>query len=273
MLAVEGYIFEQWAQSRKQPLSAIIEEALQLSRTAGFRNIELNPAFFAAESRDRTLAAIRSQDLRLPSLYVGGTLHERAKANQTIDLALALGDLCRPFDCHAIVTNPDPKPGGEPKTDAELNEQADSLDRMGRRLSEQGFQLRVHHHTPQLENKAREWRHMLQHTNPEFVYVCVDVDWAYESGVEPLPFLKEVGPRLRELHVRSARNKLWLEDVEDSDIDYHAVAGYLHQAGLTPLIVVELAYRPQTVIIRSLEEDLRLSRRYVEQVFGVRVDV
>jgi len=38
---------------------------------------------------------------------------------------------------------------------------------------------------------------------------------------------------------------------------------------LKPLIVVELAYRPNTVVTRPLEEDLRLSRIYTEKVFGV----
>jgi sugar phosphate isomerase/epimerase len=141
---------------------------------------------------------------------------------------------------------------------------------MGRKLAGNGFQLRIHHHTPQLANNAREWRHILQHTDPASVEICVDVDWAYEGGFEPISFLREVGNRLKEIHVRSARNKLWLEDLEDSDIDYGRVAGYLREQALNPSIVVELAYRPNTVVTRSLEEDLRLSRLYAEKVFGVR---
>jgi hypothetical protein len=77
-----------------------------------------------------------------------------------------------------------------------------------------------------------------------------------------------VGERLREIHVRSARNKLWLEDLEDSDIDYRKVAEYLRAEQLTPLVVVELAYRPNTKITRPLSEDLRLSRIYAEKMFG-----
>ena len=69
--------------------------------------------------------------------------------------------------------------------------------------------------------------------------------------------------------MRSAKDKLWLEDLEDNDIDYHRVARYLSEKGLAPLIVVELAYRPNTVVTRSLEENLRLSRLYAEKVFGV----
>ncbi len=271
-MALEGYIFQQYAQSLNQPLKDVIGQVLPMARTAGFRNLELSPAFFAPECRDRTVALIRSQGLLMPSLYVGGSMHEEEGADRTIATALEFGNLCAPFGCKAIVNNPDPKRGGESKTDAELGVQAESLNRMGRTLAQHGFELRVHHHTPQLAENAREWRHILHHTDAEYVHICVDVDWAYEGGFEPIPFLREVGNRLREIHVRSARNKLWLEDLEDSDIDYRKIAEYLSKDGLAPLIVVELAYRPNTTITRSLEEDLRLSRMYAERVFGVKAN-
>ena len=271
-LAVEGYIFQQYAQSRKQPLEAVIGEVLPMAHASGFRNIELNPAFFAPETRRQVLSLLESEGLRMPSVYVGGAMHEKAAADRTIATALEIGGVCRPFGCKAIVNNPDPKPANASKTDAELEVQAASLNRMGRTLAEHGFDLRVHHHTPQLAGNAREWRHILRHTDPEVIHICVDVDWAYEGGFEPIPFLREVGKRLREIHVRSARNKIWLEDLEDSDIDYRQVAGYLKTERLAPLIVVELAYRPQTQVTRPLEEDLRLSRIYAERIFGVKAN-
>lgn len=272
MTSVEGYIFQQYAQSLKQPLEVIIPKALGMVRDAGFRNIEFNSAFLPPTTRSQTLSLVRSHGFGMPSFYVGGVMHERSRADQTISRALEFGNLCRPFGCKAIINNPDPKPNDAPKTDAELTVQAESLNRMGRTLAGSGFQLRVHHHTPQLANNAREWRHILRNTDPAYVHICVDVDWAYQGGFEPISFLREVGSRLEEIHVRSSRNKLWLEDLEDSDIDYRKVAEYLRVQALNPLIVVELAYRPNTVITRSLEDDLRLSRLYAERVFGVKAD-
>lgn len=269
-LSVEGYIFQQYAERAKKPLAGMVGEVLPMARAAGFRNIELNPAFFAPEVREQVRLLIRSEGLRMPSVYVGGAMHEKVAAGRTIAKALEIGALCAPFGCSAIVSNPDPKRNEEPKTDPELAVEADSLNRMGRTLAEHGFQLRVHHHTPQLVNQAHEWRYILGHTDPQYVYICVDVDWAYEGGFDPLAFLREVGPRLREIHVRSAKNKLWLEDVEDSDIDYHRVAAYLKQAKLDPLVVVELAYGTNTIVTRPLQEDLRLSRIYTQRVFGFR---
>ncbi len=270
-MSVEGYIFQQYAEFLKKPLKDVVAEVIPMARAAGFRNIELNPAFFALDMREHTLSLVRSQRLKMPSLYVGGAMHTKDGADRTIADALEYGKLCAPFGCRGIVNNPDPKAHDEPKTDAELQVEADSLNRMGRTLADHGFELRVHHHTPQLEQHAREWHFILAHTEPRVVHICVDVDWAYEGGYEPIAFLRKVGNRLREIHVRSARNKIWLEDVEDSDIDYRQVAAYLKKENLKPLIVVELAYRPQTKITRPLEEDLRLSRIYTEKIFGVTV--
>jgi inosose dehydratase len=268
-LSVEGYIFQQYAERQKKPLAEVIPEVLAMARKSGFSNIELSPAFFAGKLRESTLGALRSQNLRMPSMYVGGAMHSKALADQTIANALDYARLVKPFGCKGIVNNPDPKPDGSAKSYEELYAEADGLNRLGHALAAEGLDLRVHHHTPQLENNAREWRYILANTDPAKVHICVDVDWAYEGGFDPVEFLREVGDRLREIHVRSARNKIWLEEVTDSDIDYRAVVAYLRASNLHPLIVVELAYRPQTAVTRSLEEDLRRSRLYTERVFGM----
>lgn len=268
-MSVEGYIFQQYAQRGKRSLADVIPEVLPMARSAGFSNVELNSAFFTPEIRTRTLSLLQSLDLQMPSIYVGGALHTETDADKTIASALDYARLAAPFRCKSLVTNPDPKSGGLPKTDEELVTQAQALNRMARVLAAEGFELRVHHHTPQLENNAREWRYILAHTDPQLVRVCVDVDWAYEGNFEPVPFLREAGGRVREIHVRSAHNKIWLESVEDSDIDYRQVAAYLKGARLYPLVVVELAYRPETLVTRSLEEDLRRSRIYTERIFEI----
>jgi inosose dehydratase len=267
-MAVEGYIFQQYAQRNKKTLADVIPEVLPMARSAGFKNVELNAAFFTPDVREHTLSLLRSLDLWMPSIYVGGAIHTEIDAARTIATAVEYARLAAPFKCKSVVTNPDPKFGGQAKTSEDLAMEASGLNRMAKVLAAEGFELRVHHHTPQLESNAREWRYILARTDPGLVKICVDVDWAYESGFEPVPFLREVGGRLREIHVRSARNKIWLESVEDSDIDYRKVAAYLNNAQLNPLVVVELAYRLQTVVTRSLEEDLRRSRIYTEKIFG-----
>lgn len=268
-MSVEGYIFQQYAERQKKPLRDVIGEIFPMIQQAGFHNVELNPAFFAPELRDRVLAALRSDSLSMPSVYVGGGMHEAALAEKTTQQALEFGRLCKPFGCRGIVNNADPKPGGVRKTDAELAFQSGAMNRLGRLLKENGFQLRIHNHTPEMVDNAREWRYMLHNTDPQYVTFCVDIDWVHQGGLDPLQLLREAGKRVTEIHVRNSKNKLWLESVEDGDVDYRQVAELLNREDVKPLVVVELAYRQNTVITRPLGEDLRLSRIYTEKIFGI----
>lgn len=269
-ISVESYIFQQYAQRQKKPLGDVIDEIFPMVQKAGFHNIELNPAFFTPELQERVLAQLRSHLLSMPSVYVGGGMHTEALEEKTTKQALEIGRLCKPFGCVGIVNNADPKPGNVAKTDGELAFQSGAMNRLGRVLKENGFQLRIHNHTPEMVDNAREWRYMLHNTDGQYVTFCVDIDWVHQGGLDPLELLREAGKRVTEIHVRNSKDKLWLEAVEDGDVDYRQVAELLNREDVKPLVVVELAYRENTVVTRPLEEDLRLSRIYTEKVFGIR---
>ena len=268
-MSVEGYIFQQYAARQKKPLGDVLEEVFGMARSAGFHNIELNNGFFTPDIREKAITLLKKSQLSMPSVYVGGAMHTRDDEAATTALALETAVLVKPFGCTAVVNNPSPKPAGAQKTDQELTIQASALNDLGQILKRNGFELRVHHHTPELVDNAREWRHILRNTNPKYVSLCLDLDWIHQGGLNPLDLLKEAGSRVKEIHVRNAKDKLWLEDLEDGDIDYREIVFFLRHERIKPLVVVELAYRDNTVITRSLGEDLRLSRIYAEQVFGI----
>jgi len=269
-ISVESYIFQQYAERQKKPLGDIIDEIFPMVRKAGFHNIELNPAFFTRDLRNRVLTALRSNALSMPSVYVGGGMHTKALAQQTTKLALEIAEICKPFGCTAVVNNADPKLPHAQKTDEELAIEADSFNQLGRALGQKEFQLRVHNHTPEMMDNAREWRYILRNTDPKYVSFCLDLDWVHQGGLDPMELLREAGKRVTEIHVRNSKDKLWLESVESGDIDYRKIAELLNVEGVKPLVVVELAYRENTAITRPLGEDLRLSRIYTERVFGIR---
>lgn len=269
-LSVEGYIFQQYAQRQHKKLGDVLDEIFPMARRAGFRNIELNQGFLAPDLRNRVLDLAKANGLRMPSVYVGGPMHERGLAERTISQALETASLCKSHGCRAIVNNPDPKPNDVPKTDAELAVQAEMLDLLGRELSNRGFELWTHAHAPQMADNAREWRYNLRHTDPKYVWVCLDMDWVYQGGQDPMALLREAGRRVASLHLRNSRRKVWLESFTNGDIDYRAIASTLDRERLAPLLVVELAYMKNTVVTRPLEQDLALSRAYAEQIFGLR---
>ena len=268
-LSVEGYIFQQYAARQGKKPADVLEEIFPMARKAGFQNIELNQGFLTRELRSRVLDLVKANGLRMPSVYVGGAMHQRGLAEQTISQALEVAALCKSFGCRAIVNNPDPKPNRVPKTNAELAVQVKMLDLLGRELADRGCELWTHAHAPQMADNAREWRYNLRHTDPRFVWVCLDVDWVYQGGQDPMDLLREAVRRVASLHLRNSRHKVWLESLTNGDINYREIAAYLERKRLKPLLVVELAYMKKTVVTRPLEEDLRLSRMYAERVFGL----
>lgn len=269
-LSVESYIFEQYAARKHKTLADVLGEIFPMARNAGFRSIELNQGFFTPVLRSRVMDLARANGLRMPSVYVGGPMHERRLAERTISQCLKTAELIKSFGCKALVTNPDPKPNDVPKTSAELAVQVKMLDLLGRELAGRGFELWVHAHAPQMADHAREWRYNLHHTDPKYVWICFDVDWVYQGGQDPMTLLREAGRRVASLHLRNCRHKVWLESFTNGDINYRAIAAYLNREHIKPLLVVELAYMKDTVVTRPLEEDLRLSRIYTERVFGFR---
>jgi sugar phosphate isomerase/epimerase len=118
-LAMEAYIWQQYAARQGKNLGQVLDDVFPMAQSAGFTNVELNDGFFERSLRDRVLELVRSNKLRLPSVYVGGVMHEDGFAEETIKHAVEIARICAPFDCKAVVHNPNPKKGAVPKTDAE----------------------------------------------------------------------------------------------------------------------------------------------------------
>ena len=269
-LSVQIYVWLQQFQSAKRTIAEGVGDALAAIHRADYRRVELMSNFFQPDLRAKTLGLLKGEQLAIPTLYAGLTLHEAAEGEKSIAAITQTARELEGAGLQWIVTNPSPKPRGERKTDAELDLQARNLNRLGAELHKQGVHLMVHHHTPELVENAREWRFQLQHTDPQVVSCCVDVDWAVRGGQEPLAFLREVGTRLASLHLRNDQQGVWMEDFGAGDIDYGKVADYLKEIRFSGYLVVELAHEKNTRITRSLEENLRLSRLYAEKVFGLR---
>ncbi len=268
ILTTQIYVWTQQFQAQKKGLIEGLEEALPAIRRAGYARVELIAEFLRPEIRAKTFALLEKHELAMPTIYSGSTLYEAEAAEKSIAEILELAEALEPVGLRALTTNPSPKPRQERKSDEEIDLQARALNHLGGELRKRGVRLLVHHHTPELVENAREWRHQLAHTDARLVDCCVDVHWAYRGGQEPLAFLRETGRRLASVHLRNSQAGIWMEDFGVGDVDYGKVADYLRELNYGGYLVVELAYEKGTRITRSLEEDLRLSRVYTEKLFG-----
>jgi inosose dehydratase len=266
-LLAQGYVFTQEFSRRKVTLADGIEEIFVTVRDAGFRGIELMSPMFAPELARRTVELARTYAIDVPITYSGGRMHVPADAAKTISKVAALAETAAPAGTIAIDMNPDPI--FREKTDGELAVQAEHLNRLGEALRRLNQRLFVHHHTPEMADYAREWRHILAHTDPSLVWLTVDTHWAFRGGQDWMGIVREAGKRLASLHLRNSVGGVWSESFGVGDLDYTELAAYLRESKLRPYLVVELAYEEKTPHTRSLTENLGLGRTYAEKIFGI----
>jgi inosose dehydratase len=256
---------------QKKAIAENLEAAFASTHRAGYRRVELMPELLGADLRDRTRELLGKCGLAAPIVALReGPLHEEIPAEKTIKAGLELARHAKSMGAVAITFNPQPKRKEERKSDQELDVQARNLNHLGAELHKLGLKLMVHQHGAEMAEDAREWRHEVHHTDPLLVSFCVDVPWVYLGGQNPVEILRVGRKRIASLHLRNLKQGVRTEVLSEGDIDYRAIASALKGDEFQGFLVVELSYQPETQVTRSIEENLRLSRLFSEDVFGLR---
>ena len=239
------------------------------SRFDGYEPLANNP-----QELDRLGPLLKKHGLEIRSLYVNSALHERDKAQASIESVLAIARRAKELGTKIIVTNPSPIRWGGPenKDDAQLRVQAAAIGKLGRELKAMGLMLAYHNHDIELRNAAREFHHMMAGTDPAYVTLCLDAHWIYRgagnSSVALFDMLKLYGSRVTELHLRQSKDNIWTEAMCDGDIDYEAVAKYLLEINVRPHLVMEQAVEAGSSKTMSTIEASRESSQYARRIFA-----
>jgi inosose dehydratase len=260
------YGWSQYYQRDGKNVSDQMDEVLSALRDSGYDYLEAFMDVNLPENNERLAERMRAKGLTPVCLYTGARLHEAQTAGESVRKLLEAARGCKKAGFSVINCNPDPI--GRPKTDPELEVQAKALTELGAGLKELGIRLGIHNHTPEMENNARELRHIFGRTDPQLVGFCYDVHWVYRGGISPDDCLREYGSRIVSWHLRQSREGVWWEDLDKGDIDYAAVASWANARNLRAPYTVELALEQGTRITRSAVENHRRSREFVRQVFG-----
>ena len=249
-----------------------LDKGLGEVAACGFDGYE--PAADNPQQLDRLGPLLKKHGLEMRSLYVNSVLHERDKAQASIESVLTIARKAKELGTKIIVTNPSPIRWGGPenKDDAQLKIQSAALEKLGHELKAVGLTLAYHNQDIELRNAAREFHHMMVGTNPAYVTLCLDAHWIYRgagnSQVALFDVLKLYGSRITELHIRQSRNNTWTETFCEGDIDYPALAKQLLDMGVRPHIVMEQAVENGTPKTMSTVEAFQKSSQYARQVFA-----
>ncbi len=244
--------------------------ALSDVQYAGYRRTEFLSGTVIAKPMDQVLALLNQYGLVVNHLWHSGPLYPAQAAANTIAHTVEVLDRTRPLKSPDFFFDPFGDRG--PLSDAEARLQNRGLDRIGREARDRGMKLCVHNHEGPMRYGAKEWRGVLDHTDPALVTMYLDLDWTLHAGTDPFPLLYLAGDkgRLGAIHMRTQHKLITDQTMEDGgDIDFHKVAEYLRKIRFDGAVVEETEWMKETRVTRSPRENKRLARIWCEKVFGV----
>ncbi|MGQ9732942.1 MAG: sugar phosphate isomerase/epimerase family protein [Candidatus Zipacnadales bacterium] len=264
---VQLYWFSQLVAKEGKSFDKTLPQTLATVAEAGFANIETSLSYCATdEAAAAFVDKLKTAGVGLSALYSGGALHDEG-ATQTVRAILDQAARAKQIGCPGINCNPDPI--GREKTNAELANQAAALNDIGAGLTELDLWFGIHTHAPEMSHNAREFRHNLERTDPQYVGLCADFHWMYRGGGDPYALTEQYAERIVSTHLRNSIEAVWAEAFGEGDLDYVRLAGILDRARYEGPLVVEIAWEARTPHTRSPLENLRLSRQYLREVFGI----
>ena len=271
-LACNQYPWTVFYSRENRDFNASLDSGLKEVAQSGVDGFE--PLVTGPQQIDQLAPLLKQHGLQMRSLYVNSTLHNPDEAEKSIQQILSIAEKAKRLGTKIIVTNPNPVRWGGPddKNDAQLESQAQALNKLGARLREMELLLAYHNHDAELRQAAREFHHMLLGTNPDAVTLCLDAHWIYRgagnSAVALFDVLKLYGRRTSELHLRQSVNNVWTEALGDGDIDYPRLAKQLLKLGVKPHLVIEQAPEGGTPKTINAVESHRRSCAYARRVFA-----
>jgi sugar phosphate isomerase/epimerase len=155
----------------------------------------------------------------------------------------------------------------KPKTDEQLDAQADLLRRIMALCSRHNVVLNLHNHTYEVENGEHDLNGTLARI-PD-IKLGPDLNWLVRAGVDPVDFILRYGDRIVFLHLRDQKpDGKWSEAMGEGSMDYVAIGKALRKVNFTGDAMIELAFENNFKPTRPLRETWRMSREYVRRTMG-----
>jgi len=155
----------------------------------------------------------------------------------------------------------------KPKTDGQLDAQADLLRRIMALCSKHNVVLNLHNHTYEVENNEHDLKGTLARIPG--IKLGPDLNWLVRAKVDPVDFILRHGDTIVFLHLRDQKaDGKWSEAMGEGSMDYAAIGKALRKINFAGDAMIELAFEDGFKPTRPLRETLRMSREYVRRTLG-----
>ncbi|WP_428329344.1 sugar phosphate isomerase/epimerase family protein [Mucilaginibacter sp.] len=151
------------------------------------------------------------------------------------------------------------------KTEAELDAQADLLNKIIPICNNYGIVLNLHNHTYEVQNEMHDLKGTLARI-PD-IKLGPDLNWLVRAGVDPVWFINTYGKQMVYMHIRDqGADHKWTETVGSGVTDFKAIAQALQKQEFSGRAAIELAFDNPPV--NPIRDDWKNSLQYVKQTFN-----
>ena len=205
---------------------------------------------FSGLSPEAFKAALNKAGLEFTSSHTTRLLSSEEFASGDFTAALAWWDKC--IEAH--------KKAGVPRlvmsysqklnTEAELKTMAAYLNEIGHRCNQAGIRFGYHNHAHEFEKVAGTTMmdYFIANTDPENVFIEMDVYWAVVGGAAPVEYMQKYPGRFELLHIKDKK-----EIGQSGMVGFDAIFRNFKKAGTTAFVVeMEEASTPN--ILKGLRE-------------------
>lgn len=155
----------------------------------------------------------------------------------------------------------------QPKSEAQLDAQAEILEKIIAICESHGVLLNLHNHTYEIDDEMHDLRGTLSRLPG--IPLGPDLNWLIRGGIDPVEFLREFGSQIVFLHLRDQlADGTWSEALGEGVTDFRTIAAELHEQGFSGPAIIELAHENDFEPSRPLRESLKMSRSFVKTVFA-----
>lgn len=194
-------------------------------------------------------------------------------------------DFLRVFGCRHFKINLGARPAGG-TSPAEIEAIADGVNELGRRTADLGIRLAVHPHIWGPIERPEEVRRLMELTDPTYVGLIVDTAQINLGGGDPLQAIIDYYDRLSAIHWKDSRpeyrgwsgptptqaqhrESILYQDLGAGGVDIAATWGYLVKRSYQGWITLDLDPPRPNEGEGSVEDKLRINRRYLQDVLRV----
>lgn len=168
--------------------------------------------------------------------------------------------------------------------DAEWQQLAEGLNKLGQIARDKGMMLTFHHHMGTVVQTEEEIDRFMAEVDPELVYLLFDSGHLSFAGIDPVKVLKKYVDRVRHVHLKDIRKNMvekslkerwsFLKGVRegvftvpgDGDVDFEPIFTILEEAAYEGYVVVEAEQDPAKA---NPFEYAKKARAYIAEKTGL----